>query len=1049
MHRYDASLGSSRGGPRRPGPLALVRIAAALTVVYLLAPGPVEARAGQRRRVLIVNSYHEGFQWTDDQVAGARNVLAAAIDDLELYVEYMDTKRIVYEGQYRDLLSRTLRFKYKGVKLDAIIATDDNALQLVMTLHEDVFAQVPVVFCGINSYDPSLLVGRKHFTGLIEVLDIMPTIDLALKLHPRTRKVVVVVDDTPTGMAQRRDVAAVAARYKDLQFEYLKGEDLTHAELLGKLAKLDSDAIVLLTVWLRDKTGAFLAPETEGPRISESSPVPVYGIIDMYLGHGIVGGKVLNSRTHGRIAAEMVVRILRGEKPADIPVVIESVNPYMFDCRQLDRWGIDEDDLPEGSTFLNRSFSFYEEYRALIWQVISAFAVLVLGLLVLGANIIRRKRAQEDLRKSEEQFRRFAEASSYGFGMGELSGTVIFANAALLRIVGEESQETFLGKSFFQYYRPDDAERLRQEILPSVLDKGQWVGEVPILSARGNLIATEQNIFLIRDEKGTPRMVGNILTDITERKRAQGALRESEAKFTTAFRAAPTLMLITRLKDGHIIDVNHAFARVFGYHRDELLGRKTIELDLWERVEQRAMFTEEIKKYGKADSLEVTVRTKTGQVRWMLLSGEAVDLGGERCLITVANDITDRKRAEEQRLGLERQVQHAQKLESVGVLAGGIAHDFNNILTVILGNADLAMYDLSPRAPAREYIREVLKASRRAAELAKQMLAYSGKGRFVVEPIDLGQLVSEMAHLLEVSISKKVTLTYNFADDLPAIDGDATQVRQVVMNLITNASEAIGNKNGAIALSTGVVECDRAYLDGVDETLRAGLDEPLPEGLYVCLEVADTGCGMDGETIAKVFDPFFTTKFTGRGLGMAAVLGIVRGHQGAVKIYSESGKGTTFKILMPANDSPDRGAGSPKRDMGDAEAWHGRGTVLIADDEESVRAVGHRMLNTMGFDVLAASDGREAVETFATHADEIVCVLLDLTMPHMDGEEAFGELTRIRPDVAVILCSGYNQQEATRRFAGKGLAGFVQKPYSLAKLRETLMHVLTDDKSPE
>jgi len=260
-------------------------------------------------------------------------------------------------------------------------------------------------------------------------------------------------------------------------------------------------------------------------------------------------------------------------------------------------------------------------------------------------------------------------------------------------------------------------------------------------------------------------------------------------------------------------------------------------------------------------------------------------------IIETIRDITERKRAEEERLALDRQVQHTQKLESLGILAGGIAHDFNNILMAILGNADLALRDLSPMSPARDNIKEIEKASRRAADLAKQMLAYSGRGKFVVQPIDLGELVEEISYLLEVSISKKVVLKYNMAEKLPTFDGDVTQIRQVIMNLIINASEAIGSRSGVIVLSTGVMYCNEIYLSGVNEVLRATLDEPLPEGQYVYFEVADNGCGMDKETMKKVFDPFFTTKFTGRGLGMSAVLGIVRGHRGPIKVSSDLGKG--------------------------------------------------------------------------------------------------------------------------------------------------------------
>ena len=394
----------------------------------------------------------------------------------------------------------------------------------------------------------------------------------------------------------------------------------------------------------------------------------------------------------------------------------------------------------------------------------------------------------------------------------------------------------------------------------------------------------------------------------------------------------------------------------------------------------------------------------------------------------------ERRQIQEDRKKLEEQVQHVQKLKSLGVLAGGIAHDFNNILMAILGNTGLALAALSPVSPARTNLIEIEKASRRAADLCKQMLAYSGKGRFVVEAIDLSELVQEMAHMLEVSISKKAVVRYDFADNLPAIDADATQMRQVVMNLITNASEAIGEKNGVISICTGAMHCDRAYLS------ESYLDDDLGEGVYSYVEVSDTGCGMDGETRSRLFDPFFTTKFTGRGLGLSAVLGIIRGHKGAIKVYSEAGEGATFKALFPAVDrTPVRAAG--KAEDG-AVVQQNSGTILLVDDDESVRTVGKGMLERVGFDVLTAAHGREAVAVFRDHTERVDCIVLDLTMPQMDGEEAFRELRRIRKDVPIIMSSGYNEEEVTRRFLGKGIAGFIQKPYRseelVAMIRELL-----------
>jgi CheY-like chemotaxis protein len=367
------------------------------------------------------------------------------------------------------------------------------------------------------------------------------------------------------------------------------------------------------------------------------------------------------------------------------------------------------------------------------------------------------------------------------------------------------------------------------------------------------------------------------------------------------------------------------------------------------------------------------------------------------------------------------------------VLAGGIAHDFNNLLTGILGNADLAREELSPVAPARVSLHGIEVAARRAADLCRQLLAYSGRGRFLIQPINLQELVEEMGHLLAVSISKKVVLKSYFGQNLPSVEADATQLRQVVMNLIVNASEAIGERSGVISITTGLAHCDAAYLHSCLTS------DEIKEGDFAYVEIADTGDGMDKATLDRIFDPFFTTKFTGRGLGLAAVLGIVRGHKGAIKVYSEKHHGSTFKLLFPVCESTP----IPLVSANQAQAqYHGKGLVLLADDEETIRNLGRRMLERWGFEVVVAEDGREAVEKFQAHKDTIALVILDLTMPHLDGEACYRQLRQIRPDVRVILSSGYNEQDVVNRFAGKGLAGFVQKPYTsdelLAKMRTAL-----------
>ena len=641
---------------------------------------------------------------------------------------------------------------------------------------------------------------------------------------------------------------------------------------------------------------------------------------------------------------------------------------------------------------------------------------------------------QWSLRETVTRLRAISDQSMVGFCRMEGNGAILDCNPAFARMLGRPWQK-LVGLCLHDLSAPGDqgAER-------AALTHAQTEGRKELLTRRrfvhenGPTVWVDLALTFV-DGNGAPATMFAAALDVTEQVYIEGALARSEKNFRQLFDTMTSGCALHRIicddsgkpVDYRFLSINPAFEAQTGLKAADLVGKTVKEAlpgteDFWiETYGEVALTGEPVQFEHYSNVLD----------RHFLVSAYCP----ERLLFAVIfNDITEQKRVAHEREQLERQVLHAQKLESLGVLAGGIAHDFNNLLMAILGSADLAMSALPAASPARRDILEIEKASRQAADLCRQMLAYSGKGEFVVEPINICELIQDMQGMLKVSISKRAALRLSLAK-IPAIMADPSQIQQVMMNLIINASEAIGDESGIITVSSGTMQCGDEYLR---ETY---VDEQLEEGEFVYVEVSDNGCGMAPEARDRIFDPFYTTKFTGRGLGLAAVLGIIRGHGGAIKVYSEEGKGTTFKVLLPASDAESRR--TPSSINGKDYRWHGSGAVLLVDDEEFVIEIGGRMLRHLGFTVLAARNGREAVECYKASQEDIVCVLLDLTMPVMDGHEAYRELRTLNPDVCVVLSSGYNERDAIGQFNGKGLSGFIQKPYQMEDLRQVLHDVLT------
>jgi two-component system cell cycle sensor histidine kinase/response regulator CckA len=500
-------------------------------------------------------------------------------------------------------------------------------------------------------------------------------------------------------------------------------------------------------------------------------------------------------------------------------------------------------------------------------------------------------------------------------------------------------------------------------------------------------------------------------------------ITDDAALYQEIVESAPTAIIVVD-SEGAICLSNQSAVECFGYTHEEFLQLNVDALILSGTREHHPSMRAEYQKAPESRRMgtgrELAALRKDGTEFPVEVSLNPIMSGGSALVIALVVDISERKALEQRFRDLADKLQHTQKLESLGVLAGGIAHDFNNVLTGVLGNAELAKLESAPEAHVRVYLDLIEHAAVRASDLCQQMLAYSGKGHFVTSTLNLNHIIEDTRHLLEVSISKTVVVRYDLFPGLAAVDGDATQFRQIIMNLIINASEAIGEMSGAVGVSTGVMRCGEDYLA---DTM---FSDPLPEGQYVFLTVSDSGCGMTEEVKAKLFDPFFTTKFTGRGLGLAAVLGIVRGHGGAIRVYSEEGSGTTIRVMFPVSSKVPE---LQTTGLLDFDEPIGSGKVLVVDDEESVRAVVCATLESVGFEVMTADDGRQGLEVFEANRDDLSLVLMDLTMPHMNGVDAFRAIRKLSPEVPVILTSGYSEDELSSRYAGRGFAGFLQKPF--------------------
>ncbi len=562
-------------------------------------------------------------------------------------------------------------------------------------------------------------------------------------------------------------------------------------------------------------------------------------------------------------------------------------------------------------------------------------------------------------------------------------------------------------------------------------------GELTTRTKDGKRLDVELSAFPVLDDDNNVVCYVEIYRDISKRKRIERALKESEEKYRTLVERMQDVVFV--VQDGKVKFINQAGARMLGYEAPECIG---MPLDKLIAPEDRSWLLELHSRRMAGDDVtkeyELCLLHKDGNTRLHVsINVGLINYEGKPAAMGTAKDITAYKKAEEERRKMEERLREAQKQESLGVMAGGIAHDFNNIITGILGNSDLALMKLPEDNPARKNIESIARISKKAAVLTNQMLAYSGKGRYMVHTLDLNQQVKELTEFMKAAMSKKVRLVYELAAALPLVQADSNYIKQIILNLVVNGSEALEGEEGEIIVRTGLLESGEAPKehDFIYGEIR-------PDEVYVFLEVTDNGRGMDKATLPKIFDPFFTTKFTGRGLGLAAVLGVVRSHEGIITVRSRPSLGTTFTVFLPVKK--DISAVNIVEESLNKGGVSVKGTVMIVDDEEMIRVLAKEFLDGCGFNVITAEDGRNALKIVEEDLEQIDVIIMDLTMPHMDGVETAKNIHEIRPDIPIFLSSGYSEEDLYEKANQLKLARFIKKPYTPALLAQKIIKVLAE-----
>ncbi|MEN6476178.1 MAG: PAS domain S-box protein [Syntrophaceae bacterium] len=981
------------------------------------------------KHVLILYSYNFNQPAQQEIAAGletARRIAHLNTDDC--LHEFLDISP-PRNPQQRLMLSRLLLRKYAGRRFDLIITVFNDALDFLMNEGQDLSPDSPCLALYAQKRPHLERAGKPVFQSPL-YYDIPGTLNLALKLFPRTRTVLFVSGTSILDMAYEHTARAdfLAWRQK-LEFEFTSG--LSMDELLRRVGRLPPETVVIYARISSDVTGKAYLPIDVATEIAKTSNAPVFCLATSQLETGVVGGSMVDVKDLSAMLGK-VLPSLMGDHPRPLEPASRFIKP-MLNWQQIKRWGISTSRLPAGSVIINRPPTLWSQHRRAVILAMMVFLFLTGFIIALAMQSNRRKKAEQSSRESQARYRILIDRAPDAIVVYDVDlGRLVDASASAEKLFGC-SRDELLQAGPLRFYQPEQPDQRKIEESFSEHNERVLAGEElqferSIHSANGRDLFCE--VCLIRLPPPNRRLIRASFVNITGRKRSEEALKKSEERFRRLAENAKDMIYRMSLPGGNYEYVSPASLEITGYSPAEfydnpLLIQKTVHPDWSEFFIQE---WENLKKGSMSPSYEYKIIHKSGEERWLYQRNVLIlnEQGQPMAIEGIVTDITERKRLEEQLL-------QSQKMESIGRLAGGVAHDFNNLLTAIAGNAELALLqaDIGPRVSGR--LKLIQQAADHAAELTKQLLAFSRKQIIEPQVIDLNELIWNMGKMLSRVIGEDITLRSTNQPGLHHIKVDAGQMQQIIMNLAVNARDAMPD-GGILNIETADVVLDEAY---------CRRHEGCKPGEHIMLSVSDTGIGMSAEVKQHLFEPFFTTKAMGKGtgLGLATVYGAVKQNGGTIEIYSEPGMGTCFKMYFPAvaiDTAPLPKEPSAEKLSGGSE------TVLLVEDDPGVLEFTRSVLEMLGYHVMAASSGEEALSMARDYAGPIQLLMTDVILSGMNGRQVAEALTADRPGLKVLFNSGYTKNTIVHHGVLEHDLHFIAKPFTAQALARKLREVLDE-----